>query len=116
MKMPGLRRQTVTGRLSPSFEDNIELFFSMWAYPSSNLYGRSMLLESYARMLSSMRKLLLILTWYDFLRPYCSSPAVSRYGFTGIARVNVGLPAPHISEYALLLFDPLECMDVSIFD
>lgn len=100
----------MAGRLSLS---NIELFFSTSA--SSDLYGRSILLESYARMLSSMHRLLLILTWYDFLRPYCSSLA-SRCGLTGTARVNVGLPAPCISGYALLLFDPMAMHGCFYFD
>jgi hypothetical protein len=73
----------VAGRLSPSLKVNTELFFSTSACPSSNLYGRP-------DVEFSAQKLLLILTWYDFLRPYSSGPAVSRYGLTGTARVDVG--------------------------
>ena len=83
MKMPSRSRQPVGWTNSLQVLKSVSNSFSQRGLVPLPIFTA-------ARMLSSVHKLPLILTWYDFLRPYCSSPAVSRYSLTGTARVNVG--------------------------
>jgi hypothetical protein len=104
----GSEPSTVAGRLVSRLEINIELFFSTWTCLSSDLYGQPILLESYARMLSFSAQ-----TASDLHMGMTScgriAQALQYHGMVSVELpgLTLGLPAPCISEYACLLFDPL---------